>query len=268
MNRGGANTRATVVEWFSYRGRVIGVRGGARAWCVAVRGDARDARVVSSVVVVVVVARGARAQTRDAEASVRANMRARETAARRNGRVMHPSRARAMGRRPRGTRGYRRRRRRRRRRHRSGARRRRRRGRMRRRARDGRASDDVGVVEHRARARGRRWGRRSYVRIGARWRESTENDEALARALQEEEAADGAASGRASAPVSASASPRATSGRGACCGCGETFTESDRRDAVRACGETWHLRCLSVAAIAARVCRTRRRFSVARPWAG
>ena len=38
-------------------------------------------------VVVVVVERGARAQTRDAEASVRANMRARETAARRNGRV-------------------------------------------------------------------------------------------------------------------------------------------------------------------------------------
>ena len=38
-------------------------------------------------VVVVVVERGVRAQTRDAEASVRANMRARETAARRNGRV-------------------------------------------------------------------------------------------------------------------------------------------------------------------------------------
>ncbi len=109
---------------------------------------------------------------------------------------------------------------------------------------DGRASDDVGVVESRARAR-EALGE-TFLRPDRRAveRESTENDEALARALQEEEARDGAASGRASAPVSASASARATSGRGACCGCGETFTESDRRDAVRACGETWHLRCL------------------------
>ena len=62
---------------------------------------------------------------------------------------------------------------------------------------DGRASDDVGVVE--ARARAREALGETFLRPDRRAveRESTENDEALARALQEEEARDGAASGRA-----------------------------------------------------------------------
>jgi len=107
-------------------------------------------------------------------------------------------------------------------------------------------ANDARVAEARARARetlGETFLRPSQ-RPAVDARESTENDEALARALQEEE--DAAARERAAASVDARASMEASTRAdgGACCGCGKTFAESERRGAVRACGETWHPTCL------------------------